>query len=132
MAHNFEERDLNLLEQSMRLRERMMNNIASKPDQELPTKPSELMAVTNLLESVDRSIFAKAKIDIEETSAKNEEATKEVLRQLMSELHNTKGRYQHSNQTSNASIPSYESRSQLNINEGELIPRSDNHNPEDI
>lgn len=126
MAHSFEDKDLELLEKSMKLRERMMDNIARKKDEELPTKPSDLMAVTNLLESVDRSIYAKAKINIEDTAAKNDEATKEVLRQLMTQLHNNKPQFnQESVQTS--SIPSFQSNSGFSVSEGELITGSDNH-----
>ena len=126
MAHSFEDKDLELLEKSMKLRERMMDNIARKKDEELPSKPSELMAVTNLLESVDRSIYAKAKINIEDTAAKNEEATKEVLRQLMTQLHNNKPQFEQV-ALQGASIPSFESRGGFAVSDGELITGSDNH-----
>lgn len=130
MAHSFEDKDLELLEKSMKLRERMMDNIARKKDDELPAKPSELMAVTNLLESVDRSIYAKAKINIEDTSAKNEEATKEVLRQLMTQLHTNKPQF---NQESmpQAAIPSFQSSGAFSVTDGELITGTDNHVVED-
>lgn len=130
MAHSFEDKDLELLEKSMKLRERMMDNIARKKDDELPAKPSELMAVTNLLESVDRSIYAKAKINIEDTSAKNEEATKEVLRQLMTQLHTNKPQF---NQECipQAAIPSFQSSGAFSVTDGELITGTDNHVVED-
>lgn len=126
MAHSFEDKDLELLEKSMKLRERMMDNIARRKDEELPSKPSDLMAVTNLLESVDRSIYAKAKINIEDSAAKNEEATKEVLRQLVTQLHNNKPQ---SEQTAfqNPSIPSFKSSGGFALTDGELITGSDNH-----
>jgi hypothetical protein len=130
MAHAFEDKDLDLLGKSMLLRERMMDNIAQRKNEDLPVKPSDIMAVTNLLESVDRSIYAKAKINIEDSSSKNEEATREVLRELMVSLHNQRaagtpvlGMV--------GEIPGYQSRSELTVNSGELITKSDNYSPED-
>lgn len=119
MAHNFEEKDLDLLDKSMRLRERMMDVIARKKDEELPIKPSEIMAVTNLLESVDRSIFSKAKINIDDSSVKNEQLTKEVLKQLMTDLHVNKPVF---NQvTTDGAPPVYESKRDFDVKDGELI-----------
>lgn len=132
MGHAFEDKDLTLLGKSMLLRERMMDNIARRKDEELPVKPSELMAVTNLLESVDRSIYAKAKINIEDSSSKNEEATKEVLRELMKDLHVRRASgtlIVH--QDTAAQIPGYQSRAELSVNDGELIGRADNFNPDE-
>lgn len=123
MPHAFEDKDLELLGKSMSLRERMMNNIAKRADDDLPVKPSDLMAVTNLLESVDRSIYAKAKINIEDTSSKNEEATRDVLRSLMKDLHQAK-------QTSPleylGEAPSYQPSQEIGVNTGELVRGSDN------
>lgn len=131
MSHAFEDKDLVLLDKSMRLRERMMDNIAKRPDDGLPVKPSDLMAVTNLLESVDRSVFAKAKINIEDSSSKNQEATKEILRQLMEDLHNQHSSNSQKPQDRTGEIPGYQPRADLSVNEGELITRSDDYNPED-
>lgn len=132
MGHAFEDKDNELLAKSMRLRERMMDNISKRADDDLPVKPSDLMAVTNLLESVDRSIFAKAKINIEDSSSKNDEANREVLKQLMIDMHNQ--RASDMNAISHSSvgvIPGYQSRSEIVINDGELITKSDDHNPEE-
>jgi hypothetical protein len=130
MAHAFEDKDLELLNKSMLLRERMMDNIAQRANEALPVKPSDLMAVTNLLESVDRSIYAKAKINIEDSSSKNEEATREVLRSLMVDLHNQLALGTGA-PSSPGTIPGYQPRAELVLNPGELITKSDNHNPED-
>lgn len=123
MPHAFEDKDLELLGKSMQLRERMMNNIAKRKDEELPVKPSDLMAVTNLLESVDRSIYAKAKINIEDTSSKNEEATREVLRTLMKDLHQNK---QTPLPEHGAQAPTYQPFADIPINDGELVRGADN------
>lgn len=127
MAHSFEESDLELLGKSMKLRERMMNNIAKRDDNDLPVKPSDLMAVTNLLESMDRSIYTKAKINIDDSSSRNEEATREVLRGLMVDLHNQ--RVLGNTPSSQGQIPGYKSITDITVNEGELITKSDNYSP---
>ena len=127
MAHSFEESDLELLGKSMKLRERMMNNIAKRDDNDLPIKPSDLMAVTNLLESMDRSIYTKAKINIDDSSSRNEEATREVLRGLMVDLHNQ--RVLGNTPSSQGQIPGYKSITDITVNEGELITKSDNYSP---
>ncbi len=82
MSEIFTEKDVTLLEKSMTLRERIVDNFARLPDDQLPKKPSELMAVVNLAESIDRTVFQKAKLTIDKDSATDEKATKEVLRSL--------------------------------------------------
>lgn len=131
MAHTFEERDLSLLEKTMRLRERMMDNIAVRKDEELPSKPSDLMAVTNLLESIDRSILGKAKIDIEGDSKKNEEATKELLRQLVIDIHTNGSNRPAIVGEGQKTIPSYIPFKEMGVSPGELILKSDNYIDED-
>lgn len=126
MAHAFEDKDLELLAKTMKLRERMMDNIAQRADADLPIKPSDLMAVTNLVESVDRSIYAKAKINIEDTSSKNEEATREVLRSLMKDLHQNKQAPYLETLAHTGHPPSYVSSTDISINEGELVRGADN------
>lgn len=126
--HAFEDKDLELLAKTMKLRERMMDNIAQRADQDLPVKPSDLMAVTNLVESVDRSIYAKAKINIEDTSSKNEEATREVLRSLMKDLHQNK---QVPHLQSIGQAPTYMSNTEISVNTGELVRGVDNCLPAD-
>lgn len=123
MAHSFDDKDLELLAKTMKLRERMMDNIAQRSDADLPVKPSDLMAVTNLVESVDRSIYAKAKINIEDTSSKSEEATREVLKSLMMDLHRNK---QAPYLESIGHAPSYVPSTDISVNEGELVRGSDN------
>lgn len=132
MGYSFNDKDLSRLEQTMILRERMMNNIASAADADLPRKPSDIMAVTTLLESIDRSILGRAKIDIEGDSAKNQDATKELLKSLILDIH-TNGVGGHSNrQITNEYIqPSYTPSTELSVSEGELIYKSDNFVQED-
>ena len=56
MSSTFTPEDLKTLEETQRMRERLAGVIMGKPDNELPRKPAELMAVTNLLESIDRYV----------------------------------------------------------------------------
>lgn len=117
MAATFTEEDLRLLEKTISIREKLIDNIVTK---ELPTKDKDLVAFTNLLESVDRSIFNKAKIKIEDSNSKTNEETKEILRDLLLNLHK-------SNTTEtpiDRDLPEFVSTS-MDINEGELITKND-------
>ncbi len=127
MSEIFTEKDVTLLEKSMTLRERIVDNFARLPDDQLPKKPSELMAVVNLAESIDRTVFQKAKLIIDKDSATDEKATKEVLRSLLMDLHTNKGNGPLPGETvRQTAAPAYQSNTNLEIREGELIPRNDN------
>lgn len=130
MTQTFDDKDLVLLEQTMTLRSRMVANFARRKDEDLPMKPSDIMAVTSLLDSVDRSVFAKAKINIESSSAKNDEQTRLVLLQLMHDLHGRKEVIVADSGQPVGQIPVYQARSNMTINEGELIPLTDNFSPD--
>ena len=132
MGFKFEERDLTLLEKTMRLRERMMDNIAMVEDSKLPTKPSDIMAVTNLLESIDRSILGKAKIEIEGDAAKDQQATKELLRQLVLDIHTNGDKARLPTEALPAAqLPEYIPFREMTVSQGELITRSDNYTGEE-
>ena len=87
MSGTFTPEDLTVLEKTQAMRLRLAENIMGKPDTELPKKPAELMATTNLLESIDRSILGRTKLRIDDDSAKDAAQSKELLRSLMLELH---------------------------------------------
>lgn len=117
MSIIFTDEDARLLEKTISIRERLIDNIVKK---ELPTKDKDLVAFTNLLESIDRSIFNKAKIKIEDTNSKNNEETKEVLKNLLITLHN-------SNVTEapiTRESPEFKSTN-MELIEGELIVKND-------
>lgn len=119
MASSFTVDDIRLLEKTISIRERLIDNLMKR--EELPTKPREIDSFTNLLESVDRSIFSKVKINIEETQNKVNEETKEVLRDLLLDLHkgnNIQSRNEH------REAPVF-TPADLAINPGELIPKID-------
>lgn len=82
--------DLQVLEKTQRMRERLAEKIMSVKDEDLPRKPSDLMAITNLLESIDRSVLGRVKLRIDDDSNKNNEANKAILRDILMQLHQNK------------------------------------------
>lgn len=130
MSEVFTNEDVVLLDKSMRLRERLVDNIAKLPDDQLPHKASDLMAVVNLAESIDRTIIQKAKLTIDKEGNDDNKTTSAVLRQLMMDLHTNKpsGPLQG---VTNSQPPEYKSNSDLKIKEGEMIARTDTISLED-
>ena len=115
--------DIRRLEKTISIREQIIDNIVGV-GKELPTKARDIDSITNLLESVDRSIFAKAKINIEDSTAKVNEETKEVLKSLLIELHN--GNSVVASPTSEpVQAPAF-TPTGISINEGELVCKLDN------
>lgn len=119
MASTFSVEDIRLLEKTISIRERLIDNYIEK--ESLPTKARDIDALTNLLESVDRSVFSKAKISIEENANKVNEETKEVLKDLLLNLHkNTSNEARNSTNEAPVFTPQG-----MSINKGELIPKID-------
>lgn len=118
MASSFSIEDVRLLEKTISVRERIIDKLLT---QDLPTKPREIDSFTNLLESVDRSIFAKAKIKIDETQNKVNEETKEILKDLLINLHNNAVP---GDASQPSEVPVFQSQG-LEIKEGELIGKTD-------
>lgn len=83
---NFTEDDIRLLEKTKSIKERMIDNLFAV-GKELPSKPRDIDSYTNLLESLERSVFDRVKISIDEASNKIQEGTKEVLTELLISLH---------------------------------------------
>lgn len=112
------------LKNTQDMRERLARVIMGKEDSALPTKPAELMAVTNLLESIDRSVLGRAKIRIEEEAGNGAAADKELLRELLITLHSDK-KYSHTETpTAPVEAPAY-MPSDRAVSPGELIIRQD-------
>jgi len=117
MSATFSTEDVRLLEKTISIRERLIDNIIKN---DLPTKSRDVDSVTNLLESVDRSIFSKAKIKIEDSNTRVNEETKEILKDLLLSLHKAPT----SNKPQVKEIPVYKS-TDMHISDGELIPKLD-------
>ena len=119
MAGSFSIDDIRLLEKTISIRERMIDNITKQEN--LPTKPREVDSFTNLLESVDRSIFAKAKIKIDDSNSRVNEETKEIMKDLLLNLHK--------NQSPASVEPKHEAPvfqpTGRQVKEGEIIPKQD-------
>lgn len=120
----FTEQDDVLFNKTLSLRERLIDNYSRLKDEDLPKKASELTALTNLLESVDRTIIARAKVNIEDTQTKNEEQNKELLIALLKDLHTNKRTEIPLHVNINNEVPSYIPIG-MSLNEGELIPKQD-------
>ncbi len=117
MASALSVEDIKLLEKTISIRERLIDTIVAK---ELPTSARDIDCFTNLLESVDRSIFSKAKINLEESSNKVNEATNQVLKELIVELHKTP-----TNVSANRTeVPVFSSTGKQ-VSDGELIRKID-------
>ena len=121
MSDIFTNEDLDILAKTMRLRERIVDNTAKLPDDQLPRKPSELLAIVSLTESMDRSILPKAKRSIDKEHSDDAKATKQVVRQLMIDLHENRPA-----KTDSGTVPAYQPREDMHIAPGELVPKMDN------
>lgn len=124
------EEDIRLLEKTTSIKERMIDNLMGV-GKELPVKPREIDSYTNLLESVERGIFSRAKISIDEASTKIQEGTKEVLTDLLLSLHKGAIPPAEENPQQLENIPTYTPQG-LNVSEGVLIPKIDHVNLDDI
>lgn len=119
----FTEQDDSLFNKTLSLRERIIDNYSKLKDEELPRKASELTALTNLLESVDRTIIARAKVNIEDTQTKNDEKNKEMFLSLLKELHTNKQSHTLVIEN-NVEAPTYVPVG-MSVSEGELVLRQD-------
>ena len=120
----FTENDARLLDKTLVIREQLVDNLLK---QELPTKARDVECFTNLLESIDRSILAKAKVKVDENANKTNEETKQILRGLLMELHNNptgSGLVIEAEAHVVRDVPEYQPGA-IEVNEGELIPKVD-------
>ena len=121
MSTLFNDEDLRLLDKTLRVREKLLDSLMQKG---LPEKERDVNAFVNLAESIDRSIFNKSKLKIEDKSNEINEQQKDLLKQMLVELH--KGNTHqvnievHTSEELEERLPSYEPKG-LKINEGELI-----------
>lgn len=123
MASSFTMEDVRRLEKTIGIREKLLDSLTAG---ELPKGARDIEVLTGLADSIDRSIFARAKINIDEASNAAAEGTKEVLRDLLLTLHTSSG----VPQTPQADqpqrdVPSFQP-SGMAINEGEVIVKQDN------
>lgn len=124
----FTEIDLERLESTHKLRERMMAQLAS--GEKLATGAKDVESLTGLLDSMDRSIFARAKLELDDTTNKVNEETKTVLRELLLDLHKNSGNNIITVNQGSANCNQEYVPSNISITDGELVLRLDNIAPE--
>ena len=127
---NFTEDDIRLLEKTKSIKERMIDNLFAV-GKELPSKPRDIDSYTNLLESLERSVFDRVKISIDEASNKIQEGTKEVLTELLISLHKGEVPTPVENLERLDDIPVYSPQG-IEVNSGVLIPKIDNVSLSDV
>lgn len=127
---NFTEDDVRLLEKTKSIKERMIDNLFAV-GKELPSKPRDIDSYTNLLESLERSVFDRVKISIDEASNKIQEGTKEVLTELLISLHKGEVPTPVENLERLDDIPVYSPQG-IEVNSGVLIPKIDNVSLSDV
>ena len=127
---NFTEDDIRLLEKTKSIKERMIDNLFAV-GKELPSKPRDIDSYTNLLESLERSVFDRVKISIDEASNKIQEGTKEVLTELLISLHKGEVPTPVENLKRLEDIPVYSPQG-IEVNSGVLIPKIDNVSLSDV
>lgn len=127
---NFTEDDVRLLEKTKSIKERMIDNLFAV-GKELPSKPRDIDSYTNLLESLERSVFDRVKISIDEASNKIQEGTKEVLTELLISLHKGEVPTPVENLERLEDIPVYSPQG-IEVNSGVLIPKIDNVSLSDV
>ena len=115
----FTEEDNRLLNKTLNVRERLIDHLTKES---LPTSSRDVDSLTNLLESVDRSILLK----IEEQDSQINKENKEILKNLLLDLHNG-----HSPVLAGNSIPEYAPQG-ISLNDGELIRGEDHVTVDDI
>ena len=127
---NFSEDDIRLLEKTKSIKERMIDNLFAV-GKELPSKPRDIDSYTNLLESLERSVFDRVKISIDEASNKIQEGTKEVLTELLISLHKGEVPTPVENPERLDDIPVYSPQG-IEVGSGVLIPKIDNVSLSDV
>lgn len=127
---NFTEDDIRLLEKTKSIKERMIDNLFAV-GKELPSKPRDIDSYTNLLESLERSVFDRVKISIDEASNKIQEGTKEVLTELLISLHKGEVPTPVENLERLDDIPVYSPQG-IEVGSGVLIPKIDNVSLSDV
>lgn len=117
----FTENDIRLLDKTLLIREQLIDNLMKG---ELPSKARDVDCFTNLLESVDRSVLAKAKIKVDSDANKTNEETKAILKGLLMELHSNPGSSFDLPASQFHEVPEYQP-GEIDVNDGELIPKVD-------
>lgn len=122
---NFSEDDLRILEKTLQIRERMVDTLTKG---ELPTKARDVDSLNNLLESMDRSVLGRAKINIEGDANGNAKMTNEIMKNLLLEMHSNPVT---THSIGGGSIPEFKGTG-ITLNPGETLLKIDASNASEI
>ena len=114
--------DIRVLEKTQSVRERLLDILTAK--ETMSTSAKDVEALTGLVDSMDKSVFTKAKLTLDENANKINEESKEVLRNLIVSIHKGEVPQISSNATQRTEMPTF-IPSDVGIIEGELIPKQD-------
>lgn len=117
----FTEEDLRILDRTKSIRESIVNNLYSNK-KDLPTSAKDVEAAVALLDSMDRNVLEKVKLQIKDESNKNNSETKAILSQLLLNIHSKS-----TDEAVESSIPEFSSDGR-DIAFGELVEGVDNVN----
>jgi len=125
MAGVFSQEDIRLLEKTISIRERILDKLIESGN--VANSAKNVEALTGLADSIDRSIFMKAKISIDEANSRTNEETKKVLRDLLLNLHKNNTISATAEDLASREPPKFQS-SGMNLKDGELIRKIDKIN----
>lgn len=122
----FDDNDKLILEQTLQLRTRMLGVFAKKSDADLPTKPSEMLAIAQLAGSIDKTVIDRAKLRADQQNAHSQEKDRALFLELMSHLHQNPRTLPAVEVLESATAPEYQPNQSFSLVEGELVRREDN------
>lgn len=90
----FSDREKGLLEKTLDIRERMLDTYMAANNGKLPTDEDGVNLVNKMLDGIDRSLFGRGKLKIEESASRSQEETKALLTELLVSIHQNPVRHE--------------------------------------
>lgn len=84
MASYFTEEDTRILEKTSKVREKAIDALTKD---QMPSRACDVLALVSVIESLDKTILAKAKLKIDDTGNRATEETQAMMRELLLNLH---------------------------------------------
>ncbi len=119
----FDDNDKDILDKTLKLRTRMLDVFARKADTELPTKPSEMLAIAQLAGSIDKTVIDRAKVRAEENNSQSQEKDRALFLDLLHHLHQSPKPVVA--EAAISAMPAFTPRDSASVAAGELIRRED-------
>jgi hypothetical protein len=89
MSNYFTEDDIRLLDKTVNVREKMIDALSEFA---MPKKPSDVLAMVSVIESLDKTLLAKAKLRLDDSGNKTAQETQQMMRELLINLHRNNGK----------------------------------------